>query len=929
MQAQTAPTGYVSDANIPAVAATTPSQNYTYLLNRDESVSYLQVGQIVLAGCPPLDQSQFVPGSGYEQNLIYDATANRVYIMSPLADNDAGILYETPDPAGNCKPSPVVDLSGFLNYSETMASDPAENNLYVVDSHNGGNLDELFVLNTSSFATYSGSNATAPPSYNLDYGANYAVLALDPSSHLVYLPETNSGGGSAGPGFFVFDPTTNKLQHVLGYIDPTTSAQVNITDLAVLVAGNGKIVIVNSNPNASSAFESQPLIELDTTQFSFFSNTITGSGFPSGVYIEPKASAITLFSANTQYSNISAADIDSVHGVVYVSAIDQNGSSQTLPQGLLLSYNLATQTETVLNSAVPEPTTYSSTTYSGWAQLTWDSYANEVLLFSAYAGSGTMAISSPVSSTGVSLAVITATSFNPIGLVFNPNSGFIYAPSVVTPGTPSDPTVYYFGPAPHDALALQVPATGVSGVAFNVQVTLESNGTGTPPGNIAILASENGGTANQVATVSAATALAAGATGTPVSVTLDTAGSWVLSATYTGNASFPSATSGNYSIQIAQVEPTVATPAFSPGAGSYTAPVTVTISDATAGATISYTTNGTAPGTSSTSCAAPCTVTLNAGATVEAEGVLAGDHTSSVATAIYTLTLPAPVFSPAAGSVVAGSSVTISDADTSVPVTMYYTTNGTTPTASSSSTSCTAPCSVTLSSTAGGTETVEAIATGTGLQNSAVTSATYTLTAAPSFTFALVTGGTTEAPGSGSATNGNAIPVTFTLTLTALNGFNTPVTLGSTLGTAPEGTTQPSGECVDGAGLETSCTYTPSAQGTTVYYMFYYPPPTTSAAPANGAPRRTGLATGGLVLSFSGLLLGAFVRNRRRFTQAITCVALLGMISSLGVLVGACGSGGGARKRTIPPGTQATITATPQGSSSGHSVTVYLTYTSN
>ena len=82
---------------------------------------------------------------------------------------------------------------------------------------------------------------------------------------------------------------------------------------------------------------------------------------------------------------------------------------------------------------------------------------------------------------------------------------------------------------------------------------------------------------------------------------------------------------------------TLATPTFSVPAGTYTAVQSVTLSDATAGATIYYTTNGNTPTISSpvyTGQAIPVTITT----TIKAIAVGApGYATSAVASAIYTL----------------------------------------------------------------------------------------------------------------------------------------------------------------------------------------------------------------------------------------------------------------------------------------------------
>jgi hypothetical protein len=104
---------------------------------------------------------------------------------------------------------------------------------------------------------------------------------------------------------------------------------------------------------------------------------------------------------------------------------------------------------------------------------------------------------------------------------------------------------------------------------------------------------------------------------------------------------------------------------------------------------------------------------------LEAIAIEAGFTNSAVATAAYTIApvLPAPTFSPGAGSYSTTQSVTISD--TTAGTAIYYTTNGTTPTTSSTK--------YTGVVTVAASETLEAIAVETGYTNSAAASATFTI----------------------------------------------------------------------------------------------------------------------------------------------------------------------------------------------------------
>ena len=97
--------------------------------------------------------------------------------------------------------------------------------------------------------------------------------------------------------------------------------------------------------------------------------------------------------------------------------------------------------------------------------------------------------------------------------------------------------------------------------------------------------------------------------------------------------------SWTYTVQLPAASvattPVVATPTFSPVAGTYTSAQSVKLSDATSGATIYYTTNGTTPNTSSTRYNSP--ITVSSTEKFEAIAVSAGHANSELASAAYTL----------------------------------------------------------------------------------------------------------------------------------------------------------------------------------------------------------------------------------------------------------------------------------------------------
>jgi hypothetical protein len=160
-----------------------------------------------------------------------------------------------------------------------------------------------------------------------------------------------------------------------------------------------------------------------------------------------------------------------------------------------------------------------------------------------------------------------------------------------------------------------------------------------------------------------------------------------------------------------------AAPTITPDGGTFSASQVVSLSTATGSASIYYTLDGSTPTTASTSYTAP--ITIKTDTTLNAIAAAPSYIQSTVSSATFTFTYQTPSlsFSPAAGTYLTPQTVTISEPDANAKI--YYTTDGSTP--SASSTLYTGPISVQSS------ETINAIAIDLNLQNSNVGTAVYAI----------------------------------------------------------------------------------------------------------------------------------------------------------------------------------------------------------
>jgi subtilisin family serine protease len=224
------------------------------------------------------------------------------------------------------------------------------------------------------------------------------------------------------------------------------------------------------------------------------------------------------------------------------------------------------------------------------------------------------------------------------------------------------------------------------------------------------------------------------------------------------------------------VQQQVATPTFGLSGGTYTTAQSVTLATTTVGATIRYTVDGSTPNSSSPAYSGAIPVPLNTTMTIRAYATLSGylDSATASATYVVTGTVATPTFSVPAGTYASVQSVALST--TTSGATIYYTTDGSTPTTSSFvySGAISVPMNTTM--------TIKAFAAKAGWLDSSVASASYVITgtvATPTFSIAPGIYTTAQTVALSTTTSGATLRYTTNNTdpTAASNPYTGPITL--------------------------------------------------------------------------------------------------------------------------------------------------------
>ena len=578
---------------------------------------------------------------------------------------------------------------------------------------------------TSSPATLTVAPTAAPPSFS-------------PSPGTYNTPQTVTLSDST-PGVTIYYTTNGST--------PTTSSPVysgpitvsSTTTLQAIAAGNGYVASTVSeglyqiavampvfSPGPGTYNTPQTVTLSDVTPGATIYYTTNGSTptTSSPVYSGPItiSTNTTLQAIATAKGYTASSDALGIYQIMALApSFSPSPGTYNTPQTVTLSD--ATPGVTIYYTTNGSTPTSSSPVYSGPITISSNTTLQAIAVGNGY-GTGPDAL-------GVYQIVALAPNFSPSPGTYNTPQTVTL--SDATPGV----TIYYTtnGSTPTSSSPVYSGPITISSNT-TLQAIAVGNGYGTGPDALGVY---------QIVALAPNFSPSPGTYNTPQTVTLSdaTPGATIY---YTTNGSTPTTSSPVYAGPIAVSSSTTLqaiavgngygaspdalgvyqivalAPNFSPSPGSYNTPQTVTLSDATPGVTIYYTTNGSTPTTSSPVYTGP--ITVSASTTLQAIAAGNGYAPSSIGGGAYKIVAAVPAFSPSPGTYSGPESVTISDGTPGV--TIYYTTNGSTPTTSSPVYS--GP--ITMSSTT----TLQAIAVGNGFGTSPDAIGVYQILAlAPTF----------------------------------------------------------------------------------------------------------------------------------------------------------------------------------------------------
>jgi sugar lactone lactonase YvrE len=607
-----------------------------------------------------------------------------------VADKSTGTIVRVPNEAGTLTSADAVVVATNPKSASGVALDIA-GNLYTTDATGAAAYAVQQTASAINFGKVLAGASSAPVTLYVENAGNTAlsaatpILSVVPSGQFTLVAGSPNGctdGSTINPGLAC---------EFSGQFSSTASASGPYSDTS----------LVNSNAlnMASATITLSGSVEApQSITFPALATPITYSTTPITLAATASSGLTVAFSVVSGPGTISGNTLTITGAGTVVVAADQAGNSTFLAAPQVTQSIVVNQaSQAITFTPLTTPISYSA------APIALSATADSGLpvTFSIVSGPGSVS-GSTLTITGVGTVVVAANqagntdyaaatqvtqsivvnqasqaitfatlatpisySTTPIALSATANSGLSVAFSVVSgPGTVSGSTLTITGVG---TLVVAANQAGNANYAAATQVT-QSIAVNQASQTITFTAPTTPVTYGAAAITLSATA----SSGLPVAfsvvsgpgtvsggkLTVTGVGTVVVAANQAGNANYAAATQVTHSVVVSVIG-TVATPIFTPAAGTYTSVQSVTISSATTGAVIYYTTDGTTPSTSSTVYASA--ISVGASETIQAIAVAPGYTNSTVASAAYTVNI-VPSFTiavnPAALTVTTGTSGT-------------------------------------------------------------------------------------------------------------------------------------------------------------------------------------------------------------------------------------------------------------------------------